>query len=90
MHSRLKPIACNLWSQARRAKAYASCLRAMTISAMMELDGGLLCPFLMDFALTADQRVELWRVVWDERTLVRTAKLSPDCNEHLLHSVAAA
>ena len=78
------PIAVNLWSQARRAQAYVSCLQRLTIPAMLELNGGLLCPFLLDFALTADQRRALWLAVWDQRTLVRTAHERSNSDSNLL------
>jgi hypothetical protein len=61
----------------------------MPVLAMLELEGGLLCPFLLDFGLTADQRAELWQAVWDKRTLVRTARLSPVSDENLVRAISA-
>jgi hypothetical protein len=83
-----KPIAINLWSQARRAQAYVSCLQTMTVPALEALDGGRRCPFLIDFGLTADQRRPLWLAVWNERTLVRTAVLRPTSDELLVRAIS--
>lgn len=89
MRARVRPIAINLWSQARRVQAYVSSLQAMTIPSMLKLEGGLLCPFLMDFGLTANQRVRVWRSVWDARTLVRTARQCPGSKENLVRAIYA-
>ena len=81
---RRQPVAVNLWSATRRAQMYVASLDKLSLSAMQQLEGGLYCPFLLDFGLNANQRAELWQDVWDRRTLVRTATLGPVSDENLL------
>lgn len=83
---RRQPIACNLHSLEWRTRAYVTCLNSLPIVAMEQLEGGQRCPFLLDFGLSAEQRQALWQAVWDQRTLVRTARSSPVSDEHLLRA----
>ncbi len=85
--ARRQPIACNIWNTARRTSLYVAYLNRLPIPALEQLDGGLHCPFLLDFGLTAEQRVALWQAVWDRRTLVRTATAHTVHDEELLHSL---
>ena len=54
---------------------------------MLQLEGGMNCPFLLDFGLTDEQRASLWQAIRDRRTLVRTATLGSISADDLLHTI---
>ena len=85
---RRAPIAVNLYSPGERFARFIAHLHRMSIVEMDALDQGAVCPFLIDYGLSLQERIHVWRAVWDARTLVRTARLITD-EESLLVRPAA-